>query len=278
MRFKTFLLLITLFLFGSVSILGQNNIAKTDNKDDKKDSKNTEAQKLNLPKDEIDGLRVAESSILVYSGLRGRQGIGQIRKTTVEIGKMKITNPDGTTSNAAYEKRILRGENLEKEKIRLDQKFPNAEYALVYDGSKIFGLFNDAVFSPREDATKAFNDRIWHGLEALLRYKENGSKVKLEKEEKLMGVNFYVVSVTDKENRKTNYYISKKSLRVMMLEYESGGVKYRRKFYDHNYAQGTLVPYRTVLWADDKEIEEKQIATVTYGQTVREALFKGEEQ
>lgn len=278
MRFKTFLLLITLFLFGSVSILGQNNVAQKDNKDDKKDSKNATINIADLPKDEVDGLRIAESSILVYSGLRGRQGIGQIRKTTVEIGKMKITNPDGTVSNAQYEKRILRGENLKKERIRLDQKFPNAEYALVYDGDKVFGLFNNAVFSPREDATTSFNNQIWHGLEALLRYKENGSKVKLEKEEKLMGVNFYIVSLTDKESRKTTYYISKKSLRVMMLEYESGGIKYRRKFYDHNYAQGTLVPYRTVLWANDKEIEEKQIATITYGQTVGEGLFKGEEQ
>ena len=36
------------------------------------------------------------------------------------------------------------------------------------------------------------------------------------------------------------------------------GVKYRRKFYDYNYAQGTLVPYRTVLWANDKQIEETE--------------------
>ena len=50
-------------------------------------------------------------------------------------------------------------------------------------------------------------------------------------------------------------------------------MKYRRKYYDYNYAQGTLVPYRTVLWADGKIVEETEIGTVTYGQKIDEALF-----
>ncbi len=275
MRFKTFLLFITLLLTAATSVLAQNVIAKATDVTDVKDKKADDVKKVALTKAETDGLRIAESSILVYSGLRGRQGIGQVRKTTVEVGKLKLTAADGKKTKADYERRILRGDNLEKEKVRVDQKSAGAGYALVYDGEKIFGLFNNVVFSPREDATKAFEDYIWHGLGALLRYRENGSKVVLEKEEKILGVDLYVVRVTDKANRVTTFYASKKSLRVMMLKYESEGVKYRRKFYNHNYAQGTLVPYRSVLWADDKQIEEKEIATITFGQTVSEGLFKG---
>ena len=59
-----------------------------------------------------------------------------------------------------------------------------------------------------------------------------------------------------------------------MLSYEEAGVKYRRKFYDYKYAQGTLVPYQTKLWADDKEIESTEIGTITFGQKVDEELFK----
>jgi hypothetical protein len=59
----------------------------------------------------------------------------------------------------------------------------------------------------------------------------------------------------------------------MMLEYEDGGNKYRRKFYDYNYAQGTLVPYRTVLYEGDKVVEETDVGTVTFGQKVEESLF-----
>ncbi len=271
MRFKTLVLFITLFLVGSAVSSAQNKIAATDKKADTQDNK----VKPNLSPKETKGIGVAESSIFIYSGGRGREGLGQIRKTTVEIGKLEFIDSDGKPSSATYERRILRGDSLEDEKIRLDQKFPNAEYALVYNANNIFGVYNEAVFSPREDAASSFKDQIWHGPEALLRYKENDAKVELEKEEKEMGVDYYILNVTDKGDRKTMFYISKKSFRIMKIEYESNGIKYRRKFYDHNYAQGTLVPYRTVLWADGRQIEEKEIATVTYGQIVGDELFKG---
>jgi hypothetical protein len=60
----------------------------------------------------------------------------------------------------------------------------------------------------------------------------------------------------------------------MMIDYEDEGIKYRRKFYNYNYAQGTLVPFRSTLMANDKVIEESEILTVTYGQKVGEELFK----
>jgi hypothetical protein len=106
------------------------------------------------------------------------------------------------------------------------------------------------------------------------RFKENESTLELIGREKQMGVEFYVLDVTDKQKRKTRFYVSVKSFRVMMLTYEADGVKYRRKFYDYNYAQGTLVPYRTVLWADEKIIEESEVGTITFGQKVDEELFK----
>ena len=61
----------------------------------------------------------------------------------------------------------------------------------------------------------------------------------------------------------------------MMLDYEAEGIKYRRKFYDYNYAQGTLVPFRTTLWVGDKLVEETEVGTITYGQKIDEALFAG---
>lgn len=275
MRFKTFLLLISLLLIGSVNIFAQNDNSKNLKKAVKTLSKDTKA-KPELSKKEVEGMRIAETSIVVYSGFTGRSGLNRIRKTTTEFGKMELTNPDGTKTEAYYERRILRGESLNKERIRIDQTFPSAKYALIYNDDKIFGMFNKTSFTPREDASKSFQNKIWHGLEALLRYRENGSKVIFEKEEKILGVNYFVITVTDKENRTTTFYTSKKSLRVLMLEYESEGVKFRRKFYNHNYAQGTLVPYRTVLWADDKWIEESEIKTITYGQIVGEELFKSD--
>ncbi|NNE68439.1 MAG: hypothetical protein HKN33_17870 [Pyrinomonadaceae bacterium] len=222
---------------------------------------------------QLEGTRVAEASVLVYSQFTGRVRMNQIRKTTVEYGTIELTDAEGKKTKATYEKRMLRGDSLDKTKIRIDQSFPDARYSLVYDGEKIFGVFGTTVFDPRADAKASFSHSIWHGLDALLRYYENGSKINFEKDEKIMGVDYRIITSLDKQGRKTTFYISKKSYRVMMLEYEEAGVKYRRKFYDYNYAQNTLVPYRTVLWANGKRVEEKRTSTVTFGQEVGEEYF-----
>lgn len=216
--------------------------------------------------------QVADSSVFVYAPT-GRDALNQIRKTTIENGKISIIKPDGATERASYRRWIIRAPTLDKEKVRLDQEFPTARFALVYNGEKIFGIFNDSMFTPEDQASKKFEDQIVHGPEALLRYKENESKIELVKREKVLGVELFVIEVTDKQNRKTRFNVSVKTFRIMSLEYEEGGIKYTRRFYNYNYAQGTLVSFRNVLWAGDKIIEETDISTITFGQRVDESIF-----
>ena len=218
---------------------------------------------------------IVESVIFIYGLGGGRATLNQIRKTALERGKISVVNADGKTDQATYQRWTQRAETLNKEKVRLDQEYPNARYALVFSDQKIFGIVDDQVFTPRDDASRAFENQIVHGLEALLRYKENESKIDLVGKEKYFGVEYYVVDVTDKQSRKTRFYVSAKSFRVMMLDYEQEGIKYRRKFYDYNYAQGTLVPFRTTLYAGDKLIEETEVGTITFGQKIDDALFAG---
>jgi hypothetical protein len=223
--------------------------------------------------------QVAEAAVFFYgfpgfiTNPMGRDRLNQIRKTTLEKGKIVVTSADGKTEQANYQRFIVRGENQAKEKIRLEQDFPSAKYSLVFKDEKIYGIYNNTVFTPREDATRSFENQMFHGLEALLRYKENGSDIALQPKEKILGVEYYVLDVTDKQQRKTRFYISTKSFHVMMLTYDDAGVTYKRKFYDYNQAQGTLVPYRTVLWAGDKQIEETEVGTITFGQKVDDGLF-----
>jgi len=218
---------------------------------------------------------VAESVILIYGFPGGRERLNQIRKTTIEKGKTRLTAADGHVDPINYERWIIRADTLEKERIRLDQEYPNARYSLIRADQKIYGIYNDTIFTPRDDASKTFENQTFRGIEALLRYKEDGSTLELSGHDKVMAVDFYIVDVSDKAGRKTRYYVSSKTYRVMMLEYDEGGVKYKRRFYNYNYAQGTLVPYRSVLWADDKIVEETDISTITFGQKVDEEMFKG---
>lgn len=218
--------------------------------------------------------QVAESSILVYGGLvGGRTTLNQIRKTAFEKGKISITNAEGKVEQASYQRWTQRAETLAKEKIRLELDFPNARYSLVFNAEKIYGVHEDRTFTPREDAARSFENNIIHGLEALLRYKENESKIELNGKEKILGVEYYLLDVTDKQARKTRFYISTKTFRVMMLDYQEEGTKFRRRFYDYNYAQGTLVPYLSILWANEKLVEQTEVGTITFGQKIDETIF-----
>jgi hypothetical protein len=219
--------------------------------------------------------QVAESVIIIYGGFGGRETLNQIRKTTFERGKITLNNADGKVERANYERWIMRGDSLDKERIRFNQEFANARFALIYNNDKIFGIFNDQIFTPTDDASKKFESQIWHGIEALLRYKENGALLALDGKEKILGVEFYRLDVTDKQNRKTRFFVSTKYFKVMMLEYTEDNVKYRRKFYDYNYIQATLVFFRTVLWADDKQVEETEIGIMSFGQKIDETIFQG---
>ena len=283
MRFKFSILFAFLILNGASNAFAQEaavtpkpettpQAAKTET-GDKKAKKPNSKQAAEASKNAT-AEQIAEATVYIYGGLGGRELLKQIRKSSIERGKISVVNVEGRTEQASYQRLILRGDTLEKERIRFDQEFPSAKYALVYNNDKIFGVFNDSVFTPREDAVKAFQNQIWHGLEAMLRYKENGSTLALAEREKIMGVELIVLDVTDKQARRTRFYISSKSFRVMMLEYTEDGVKMRRKFYDYNYAQGTLVPFRSVLYAGDKQVEETNIQTVSFGQKVEEDAFK----
>lgn len=266
LRFKISTPVILLALFTTQFALGQK---PAEAKDESKSKKASAKDVLkNMTADQV-----AESVIFIYGRGGGRAILNQIRKTAIERGRISVTNADGKTDSATYHRFTQRAETLNKEKIRLDQEFPGARYSLILNDEKIFGIVDESVFTPREDASRAFENQIVHGLEALLRYKENESKLDLAGKEKVLGVEYHLLDVTDKQSRKTRFYISTKSFRVMMLDYEQAGVKYRRKFYDYNYAQGTLVPYRTALWAGDKLVEETEVGTITFGQKIDENMF-----
>jgi len=225
--------------------------------------------------------QIAESSIFLYGS---RPLLAQIRRNGVERGRIcKPTCDVGKTEEATYERRFVRGESMDKDKIRLDQKMPTLEYALIYGGGRLWGIINGASFTPRQDAAETFLAQHRHSLDTLLRYKENGSTLNLVGKDKQKGLDLYVVDVVDKDKRSTRYYISAKSLHVLWLEYEEpapGGstpLKYSRKFMDYRYAQGTLVPYRTVLLEEGKQIQETRTFNVTYGIRLDDALFKSPE-
>lgn len=223
--------------------------------------------------------QIVESVILVYGT---RPALEHIRRYGVERGKIVRFNNEGNPEETNYERRFVRGDNLDKDKIRLDQKLPTMEYSLIFDDGKLWGLINGASFTPRQDATADFISQHHHSIDSLLRYKECGATISLVGRDQQKGLDLYVIDLADKEQRKTRFYISARSLRVLWLDYEEGTpggipVKYTRKFLDYRVVQQTLVPYRVVLTANGRESQETRVLTITYGVKVSDSIFKSPE-
>lgn len=221
--------------------------------------------------------QIVESVILI-SGTRA--GLAQVRKTGVENGRMSRMTAEGRPEEVRYQKRFMAADKIDKDKIRIDQKTPQAEYSLIKNGERIFGIINGSPFTPRADTAAEFLSQQTRSLEALLRYKENDSKLTSAGKDKQQGLDLYVIDLIDKANNKTRYFISVKSLRVLWLEYEetppnqTTPIKILKRFYDYRYAQSTLVPYRTVIYVDGKQTVETRVMTVTYGVRMEDAVFQ----
>lgn len=224
--------------------------------------------------------QLAEASIFVYGS---RNVLSQIRRNGIERGRIVRYGTDGRNEEASYERRFVRGESIDKDKIRLDQKAPTLEYSLIYGGGRLWGIINGAAFTPRQDAANVFLSQNRHSIDTLLRYKENGSTLTMVGKEQQKGLDLYVLNLVDKDKQATRYYISSKSLRVLWLEYEeppTGGgapVKFVRKFFDYRWAQSTLVPYRSVLVENGRDSIETRIMTVTFGVKIDDSVFKSPE-
>jgi hypothetical protein len=270
---KLFFLATTAFLLAFASVIPSAAQDKPSKKEDKAATESRPKSKENQKNAPATAEQVAETAIVFYAYPGGRAKLNQIRKTEIEKGKLTFADENGQLVSANYQRWIQRGDASAKLKIRFEQELPTASYSMIANEEKIFGLYNDSVFEPRPDATETFQNRYRHSIDALLWYKENGSTISLAGKDKILGVDYYLLDLTDKAGNKTRYYVSVKSFRVMMLDYEVNGIKHTRKFRDYKYAQGVLVPFYSELRAGDKLLEEIQVGTITFAQKVDDSLF-----
>jgi hypothetical protein len=224
------------------------------------------------------GDQVAE--LVLYSTALTRNVLKQVRHNGVERGQITRATADGRTEEVTYERRFVYGDSAEKDKYRLDQKTPQTEFALVYNEGRVWGVINGTAFAPRQEASSSFLSHARHSIDALIRYKENGATVTYVTKDKQKGIDLWIVDLADKDKNTTRYYVSSRTGNVLWLEYEetppgaSAPVKYRRTFHDYRRAQGVNVPYRTVLYEDDKQKEETRVLTVTFGVRMDDSYFQ----
>lgn len=274
-----FLLLLVLNTLGSASVSAQQPAAAA-SPQSTPTPPNARAPRVDKNFSNVNAEQVAEITILAYGS---RPVLAQIRRNGIERGRLTRFNTDGKTEESSYERRFVRGENAEKDKVRLDQKTPSIEYSLIFGEGRLWGIINGLTFVPRADAASTFRSQHRHSIDSLLRYKENGATLNLVGREKQKGLDLFVLDLIDKDKQSTRYYISAKTFQILWLVYQESAdgvappVKYTRKFLDYRLVQSTRVPYRTVLLEEGRQTQEMRILTITFGVKLDDDIFKSPE-
>jgi hypothetical protein len=227
------------------------------------------AQKKPKPED------VVERSILFYgsrAALYGIQRNGTLRAL------IKFFTDEGTREGKSVTKFIRKGK-LAEDLLMIDLELPSTRYTIGYDGQETWSIQDGEVQKPTEDAVAAFRSGHEHSYEALLRYKENGSKLEYVGTNKLGTLEMDIIDMTSPSGARTRYEISRRTGRIIYANYEdskSTPVKYRLYFKDFKPVQNTLVPHEIQVFQDGKLIEERRLVESVFNIQLDEKAFKAE--
>jgi len=227
------------------------------------------AQKNPKPED------VVESSILYYgsrAALYGIQRNGTLRAL------IKFFTPEGTREGKSVTKFIRKGK-LAEDLLMIDTELPGTRYIMGFDGQETWAIQDGEIQTPTKEAADAFRSAHEHGYEALLRYKENGSKLEYVGTNKLGTLEMDIIDMTSPSGARTRYEISRRTGRIIYANYEdskSTPVKYRLYFKDFKLIQNTWVPTGIQVFQDGKLIEERNLVESVFNIQLDEKAFKAE--
>lgn len=230
------------------------------------------AQKKPKPED------VVETSILVYTYGGGRPVLYGIQRNGTLRALIKFFTDEGTREGKSVTKFIRKGK-LAEDLIMIDLELPGTRYTIGSDGQETWAIQDGEIHKPTEDAVAAFRSGHEHSYEALLRYKENGSKLEYVGTNKLGTLEMYIIDMISPSGARTRYEISRKSGRIIYANYEdskSTPVKYRLYFKDFKPVQNTLVPHEIQVFQDGKLIEERRLVESVFNIQLDEKAFKAE--
>jgi hypothetical protein len=233
--------------------------------------------------------KVVELAILLYGG---RPQLEKVRSGIQETGTIRLATDQGDI-NGTYSFRSLKREKSWEDLIRVDLDLsPPAEaqrqgtnsikYTIAYNGASIWSAQNNQYVNSKPEVEAAFRAQLTHEFTALLRYKEDGSKIELIGPETVVGVESNVVELTNPQGEKTRYWVSIKTYRILHAEYELKLVegqpptKYRVSYYYSPYRviQNTLVPTRKVMSQDGKFVQEVTLTDFQYSAKLDPEIFQ----
>lgn len=221
---------------------------------------------------------VVERTILAYgsrAALYGIQRNGTLRAL------IKFITPEGAREGKSVTK-FIRKEKLADDLLMIDLELPGTRYTIGFDGKETWAIQDGEIQQPTTEAVRAFRSAHEHGYEALLRYKENGSKLEYVGMNKFGTLEMDIIDLIAPNGARTRYEISRRTWRILYANYEDKTaskpepVKYRLYFKDFRPIQNTLVPYEIQVFQDGKLVEERKLVESVFNVQLDEKAFKAE--
>lgn len=235
-------------------------------------SEQVQADKNPKPED------VVERTILAYGS---RAGVYTVQRNGTLRALVKFITPQGTSEGKSVTK-FIRKEKMKDDLLMVDLDFPGTRYILGFDGKDTWSINNGEIQEVTKDAAKVFRAAHEHSYEALLRYKENDAKLEYVGSTKLGNLEMDIIDLVSSEGLRTRYEISRKSGRILYLNYEekpnaeAEAVKYRLYFKSFRIVQNTLLPDGIQVYQDGKLIEDRKIVEAAFNVQLDEKAFKAE--
>jgi hypothetical protein len=230
-----------------------------------------------------------ELAIIAYGG---RKQLGIARANIQEGGTIRLATEQGDLSGN-YVLRSARKEKSSQDLLRVDLELSPADaqenstpikYVIGFNGASVWSAQNGQYVTARAGADVAFRAQLTHEYMALLRYKEDGSKLEYGGLETVVGVDSFVIDLITAEGEKTRFWLSAKTYRILHCEYElklvEGGppTKYRIDYYYTPFSaavvQNTLVPVRREMKQDGKFVQEIKLTNITYSAKLDPEIFQ----
>jgi hypothetical protein len=231
------------------------------------------AQKNPKPED------VVERSIIGYYG--SRAGLYGVQRNGTLRALIKFFTPEGVREGKSITK-FIRKEKLSEDLLMIELELPGTRYIIGFDGKETWAIQDGEILKPTAEAVGAFRSAHEHSYEALLRYKENGSKLEYVGMNKFGTLEMDIIDLIAPNGARTRYEVSRRTGRIIYANYEdksaskSAPVKYRLYFKDFQLKQNTYVPCEIQVFQDGKLIEERKIVESVFNVQLDEKAFKAE--
>ncbi|HKQ08434.1 MAG TPA: hypothetical protein VJ464_25160 [Blastocatellia bacterium] len=288
-----FALLLIAFITGAPLAIAQRPAAPAQQKDDSKlpsdkelEKKKAEAKATQTKLSPVELL--VETAIFAYGG---RKGLETARAAIQEEGTIRLASDQGDLTGN-YSLRAMRREKSWQDLLRVDLEMmspgsadgnrPAIKYVIGFNGASVWSAQNGQYMTLNPSAERAFRAQLTHEYTALLRYKEDGSKIELVGPDTVVGVETNMIDLTTPNGDKTRFWVSVKTYRVVQCEYEvklddsQPPTKYLLKYFytPFKVVQNTLVPVRRLMTQDGKFVQEIIINTAVYSAKIDPEVFQ----